>query len=110
MQFTVRVPAGVVNTVAWNSAASDADYNGTALLPAEPPKVGLTVPAPTLSTTASASDVLPGQSVSDALDVGNTGGASGTLTWTLLGPLTPAADGTCDGLDWSNAATFAGAR
>ena len=110
--FTVRVPAGYVNTVAWNSAASDADYNGTALLPAEPPKVGLTAPAPpvtpTVSTTASAAEVLPGQSFSDAIVVGNTGGAGGTLAWTLLGPVTPAADGTCDGLDWSNAPTFAG--
>ncbi len=111
VSFTVRVPAGYVNTVAWNSAASDADYNGTALLPAEPPKVGLTALAPpvtpTVSTTASAAEVLPGQSFSDAIVVGNTGGADGTLAWTLLGPVTPAADGTCDGLDWSNAPTFA---
>ncbi len=46
VQFTVRVPAGYVNTVAWNSAASDADYNGTALLPAEPPRWASPLPPP----------------------------------------------------------------
>ena len=59
VNFTVQAPVGYVNTVAWNSAASDASYNGTPLLPAEPPKVGLTAAAPavtpTLSTTASTS-------------------------------------------------------
>ena len=109
--FTVGIPAGFVNTVAWNSAASDAWFNGTPLLPAEPPKVGLAPAAapvtPTLSTTTSAHDVRPGQSFSDAIVVGNTGGARATLGWTLLGPVTPAADGTCNGLDWSHAATAA---
>jgi uncharacterized repeat protein (TIGR01451 family) len=105
----VAVPAGYVNTVAWNSAASDADYNGSPLLPAEPPKVGLTAPAapvtPTVSTSASATDVQPGDSFGDAVVVGHTGGASGTLGWSLLGPLTPAPDGTCRGLDWASAPT-----
>jgi uncharacterized repeat protein (TIGR01451 family) len=109
--FTVRLPSGYVNTVAWNSAASDADYNGAALLAAEPPKVGLTAPAapvtPTLSTAASPADAQPGQAFSDAVTVGNTGGASGTVAWSLLGPVTPAADGTCNGRDWSAAATVA---
>jgi uncharacterized repeat protein (TIGR01451 family) len=105
--FTVGVPAGFVNAVAWNSAASDASFNGSALLQAEPPRVGLTPVAahvtPTLSTTTSAPDVTPGQSFGDAIVVGNTGGVSGTLDWTLFGPVTPAADGTCNGLDWSPA-------
>ena len=109
VNFTVQVPAGYVNTVAWNSAASDASYNGTPLLPAEPPKVGLTAPAPpvtpTLSTTASTSDVAPGSSFSDSILVGNTGGASGTLDWKLVGPVAPTSGGTCSGLDWSSAAT-----
>lgn len=109
--FTVAVPAGFVNTVAWNSAASDASFNGRALLPAEPPKVGLTAPGPaarpTLSTTASAPDATPGQSVTDAVTIANTGGASGTVSWSLLGPVAPATDGTCTGLDWSGARTAA---
>ena len=107
--FTIRVPAGHINEVAWNSAASDADYNGAALLAAEPPRVGLTAApvTPTLSTIASVTNVQAGHSFSDAIVVGNTGGASGTLTWTLLGPVTPAADGTCDNLDWAHAATVA---
>lgn len=109
VNFTVQVPVGYVNTVAWNSAASDASYNGTPLLPAEPPKVGLTAAAPavtpTLSTTASTSDIAPGGSFTDAILVGNTGGASGTLDWTLVGPVAPTSGGTCSGLDWSSAAT-----
>ncbi len=109
VNFTVQVPAGYVNTVAWNSAASDASYNGTPLLPAEPPKVGLTAAAPpvtpTLSTTTSASDLAPGDSFSDSILVGNTGGASGTLDWKLVGPVAPTSGGTCAGLDWSSAAT-----
>ena len=109
VNFTVQVPAGYVNTVAWNSAASDASYNGTPLLPAEPPKVGLTAAAPpvtpTLSTTASSSDVAPGGSFTDSILVGNTGGASGTLDWKLIGPVAPTSVGTCAGLDWSSAAT-----
>jgi uncharacterized repeat protein (TIGR01451 family) len=42
---------------------------------------------------------------SNTVAVANTGGADGTLGWTLLGPLAPAADGTCSGLNWSNAPT-----
>ena len=114
VNLTVQVPAGYVNTVAWNTAASDASYNGTPLLPAEPPKVGLTAVAPpltpTLSTTASSDDVTPGDSFSDSILVGNTGGANGTLGWKLLGPIAPTAGGTCAGLDWSSAATPTAAR
>jgi len=107
--FDVGVPSAFVNTIAWNSAASDADYNGSALLPAEPPKVGLEAQAapltPTLTTAVSAADLLPGGSVSDAVTVANTGGAGGTLDWTLLGPLSPGAGRSCAGLDWTGAAT-----
>jgi uncharacterized repeat protein (TIGR01451 family) len=107
--YAANVPAGQVNTVAWNSAASDASYNGAALLPAEPPVVGLTASAPpvtpTLSTTASSTQVQPGGSISDSVLVGNTGGATGTLDWKLVGPLTPTSSGSCSGLDWSSAAT-----
>ena len=59
MSFTVAVPGGDVNQVAWNSAATNAtDVSNPANvpLPAEPPKVGLTAPSgtgPVLSSTAS---------------------------------------------------------
>jgi uncharacterized repeat protein (TIGR01451 family) len=43
--FAVQIPLTALNLVAWNSAASAADFNGNALLPAEPPKVGLTAHA-----------------------------------------------------------------
>jgi uncharacterized repeat protein (TIGR01451 family) len=109
VQVAFDVPDGYVNTVAWNSAASDASFQGTPLLPAEPPKVGITAPAPpvtpTVDTTASSAELAPGGSVTDTVTVGNTGGASGTLDWSLVGPVPAAADGTCDGLDWSGAAT-----
>ena len=35
----------------------------------------------------------------------NTGGAAGTLDWTLLGPLAAGAGRSCAGLDWAGAAT-----
>ena len=109
VNFTVQVPVGYVNTVAWNSAASDASYNGTPLLPAEPPKVG---PHGYRATA----DADPGDgrhdhrrasrcSFGDSVSVGNTGGASGTLDWSLLGPPAPGAGRNCAGLDWSSAPT-----
>ena len=103
------MPPQFVNVVAWNSAAADANVasSGAALLPAEGPKVGLTAPAPpllpTVATTASASSVSPGDAFSDAINVGNTGGASGSLGWQLVGPVAPDANGTCDNAIWSGA-------
>jgi uncharacterized repeat protein (TIGR01451 family) len=58
-----------------------------------------------LTTTTSASDVVLGDSFSDSIVVSNTGGASGSLDWKLVGPATPTSGGTCTGLDWSSAAT-----
>ncbi len=112
VSFRVNVPPQFVNVVAWNSAAADANVasSGAALLPAEGPKVGLTAPAspllPTLATTASTPSVNPGDSFSDAIVVGNTGGASGTLDWQLVGPVAPDANGSCDDADWTGAATL----
>lgn len=108
VQFGVRVPPDTVNTVAWNTAAAGANQtNGAALLPAEPPKVGLTAPAPprtpTVTTAVSADAVTPGDPFSDTIVVGNTGSGSGEIAWELHGPVTPAPDGTCDGVDWSGA-------
>jgi uncharacterized repeat protein (TIGR01451 family) len=109
--FTVNVPPQFVNIVAWNSAAADANVasSGSPLLPAEGPKVGITAPAsplaPTVATNASAASVTPGDAFHDSVDVGNTGGASGTLDWRLVGPVAPDSGGTCDNADWSGAPT-----
>ena len=104
---------GALRETGWSNYSLFVDkanaVTGRPLLPAEPPKVGLTAPAPpltpTLSSTSSAPDVQPGDAFSDAIVVGNTGGASGTVDWSLVGPVAPAADGTCAGLDWSGAGT-----
>jgi uncharacterized repeat protein (TIGR01451 family) len=111
VSFSVNVPPQFVNVVAWNSAAADANVtsSGAPLLPAEGPKVGLTAPAspllPTVATSASAPSVNPGDPFSDAVDVANTGGASGTLGWQLVGPVAPDSNGGCDNADWTGAAT-----
>jgi uncharacterized repeat protein (TIGR01451 family) len=106
--FRLRVPVGYVNIVAWNSAASVASFNGSPLLPAEPPKVGITAPTapvtPTLSTQVSADAVTPGDAFRDVVALRNTGGASGTIDWQLVGPKPIDSDGTCDAVDWTGAA------
>jgi uncharacterized repeat protein (TIGR01451 family) len=111
VSFQVNVPPQFVNVVAWNSAAADANVasSGAALLPAEGPKVGLTAPAspllPTVATSTSPASVSPGDPFSDAVAVANTGGASGTLGWQLVGPVAPDSNGSCDNADWTGAAT-----
>jgi uncharacterized repeat protein (TIGR01451 family) len=59
----------------------------------------------TLATRASAARMLPGDKVSDEITLGGTGTnpGSGTISWRLLGPIAPAADGTCTALNWSGA-------
>lgn len=108
LKFGVRVPVGYVNVVAWNSAASDAKFNGNWMLPAEPPKVGIRAPAPlvtpTLSTEVSKAKVVSGTAVSDTITLDGTKGASGDLDWKLVGPK-PAVNGSCAAVDWSGAAT-----
>jgi uncharacterized repeat protein (TIGR01451 family) len=112
VSFTVTVPSGDVNNVAWNSAAtnaSDVSNPGTVPLPAEPPKVGLTAPTgPTLSTTTSTASLTAYSTtqVNDSVTVLGTGGNSGTLDWSLLGPVSTVA-GSCAGADWTGAATVA---
>ena len=62
---------------------------------------------PAIATQASSASVLPGAAVTDAITVTGTEGFAGSLTWRLAGPVAPAADGSCVGLDWSTAATVA---
>jgi uncharacterized repeat protein (TIGR01451 family) len=111
LTFTVRLPPGEVNTVAWNSAATRADSGGESLLPAEPPKVGITAEAqpvtPTLRTAVSAAEVAPGTAFHDALQIAGTGSYAGELEWKLLGPVEANGADTCEGVDWSDAAVLA---
>jgi hypothetical protein len=112
VSFTVTVPSGDVNEVAWNSAAtnaSDVSNPGTVPLPAEPPKVGLTAPTgPSLSTTTSTASLTAYSTtaINDSVTVLGTGGNSGTLAWSLVGPASTVAGG-CTGADWTGAATVA---
>jgi len=111
VSFQVTMPTNPAdaNLVAWNSAATDASdlsNPATSLLPAEPPKVGLTAPTggPAM-TTASSGPSFTAYSTTpiyDTVTIVGTGGNSGTLDWSLVGPIPPVA-GSCDGLDWTGA-------
>jgi hypothetical protein len=104
VSVTVDVPPGVVNQVAWNSAATnavDVSDPGNSLLATEPPKVGLVSPSsPSLVTQTSAMAVPAYDDLSDQVVITGTGGAPGTLAWTLLGPVAPVA-GSCSAIDWT---------
>ena len=95
----VALPVGVVNTVAWNSAATNAQDQSnpqTTTLAAEPPKVGLVAPSsPDLVTATQTPVALAHASASDTVTITGTGGAPGTLTWHLVGPVPPT-DNSCD--------------
>ncbi|HVV90689.1 MAG TPA: DUF11 domain-containing protein [Solirubrobacterales bacterium] len=111
VEIKVRLPYGDVNDIAWNSAAINAQEagSGKALKAAEPPKVGITAPAPlvtpTVSTAVSSASILPGKPVHDTITVENTDERTGTVKWKLLGPVAPAGDGSCTGVDWGTAPT-----
>ncbi len=110
VNFTVDVPPGIVNQVAWNSAATNAVDVTTPSnhpLPAEPPKVGLTAPStPTLVTVTSAPTTASFSSLSDKVEITGTGGDPGTLAWQLLGPVAPVG-GSCASVSWTGAPTAA---
>lgn len=106
VSVNVAVPVGVVNKIAWNSAATnaqDASNPSTITLPAEPPKVGLVAPAtPTLATSTSDATVPPHTGISDSVTVTGTGGNPGSVAWQLVGPVAPVS-GACTKVDWSGA-------
>jgi hypothetical protein len=110
VSVTVDVPPGVVNQVAWNSAATNAtDVTNPqdVPVPAEPLKVGLVAPStPTIVTKTSAATASSFSSLSDQVSITGTGGDAGTLAWKLLGPVAPAG-GSCAGLSWTGAPTAA---
>lgn len=107
VSLTVTLPAGAVNQVAWNSAATnaaDVTDPSTVPLPAEPPKVGLTASiTPTMTSQSSAQATNPNQQVTDLVTIANTGDNSGSLDWSLVGPVAPT-NGSCSGVSWTGAA------
>lgn len=107
VRFQIRLPDGEVNTIAWNSTAGTADFNGSMLLPAEPPKVGITAPAdpvvPTLSTQVSSDDLSPGDELTDTVTIGNADDINVTVDWTLYGPVAAGDAIDCDAINWAGA-------
>jgi hypothetical protein len=113
VSFTVTVPNGDVNEVAWNSAATDAtDVSEPSVvpLPAEPPKVGLTAVSgsPSLTTTTSTASVqaYSTTAINDTVTILGTAETSGTLAWSLVGPVASVSS-SCTAVSWTGAATVA---
>jgi hypothetical protein len=110
VSISIALPAGVINKIAWNSAAtnaSDVSDPTTVPQPAEPPKVGIVASnTPTLSSQTSLAASQPNVDLSDAVTIAGTGGQPGTLTWNLVGPVAPVA-GKCDAVTWTGAAVLA---
>lgn len=102
-------PTASTELTAHGCYAYEAEVKGTGF-------VGVTSPAgtagelvqvhpagPGLATTVSSASVLPETEVTDSVEVTGTEGFGGTVTWKLLGPVTPQG-GACEGVDWSGAA------
>jgi len=110
VSFRVRVPSTDINAIAWNSAATnatDVSNPSNIPLPAEPPKVGIIAPVdPVISTVSSHEEISAYEPLSDQVSIAGTGGGSGTLDWTLHGPIDPV-DNACDGLNWTGAPVHA---
>ena len=110
VSFRVRVPSTDINAIAWNSAATnatDVTNPSNIPLPAEPPKVGIIAPVdPIISTVSSHEETVAYEQLSDQVNIAGTGGGSGTLDWTLLGPIDPV-DNACNDLNWSGAPVHA---
>jgi len=107
VRFEVTLPVGEVNTIAWNSTAASAQAGSSYLLPAEPPKVGITAEVepvtPTLATQVSSDDLNPGESITDRITIGDADAVNGSLEWVLYGPIDVDTATDCDGVDWSEA-------
>lgn len=61
---------------------------------------------PTLTTVASIVDNGTGMSAMDTIVVTGTYGKSGIISGKILGPVDPVTEGTCSGIDWTNARVF----
>jgi uncharacterized repeat protein (TIGR01451 family) len=87
------------------SLAPTADSTGAGSADGVSNETVLLLPPPTITTTASSTQAHPYVSLSDSVAVTGTFGQSGTLDWSMVGPVTPASDGTCNGVSWSGAPT-----
>ncbi len=107
VRFKVTLPTGEVNTIAWNSTAGTANAGNNTLLPAEPPKVGITAPMdpvePTLSTEVTSADLNPGDSIRDTIEIGNADDINGELEWGLFGPVDAGGATDCESVNWGDA-------
>ncbi len=88
IEYDVTYPAGVTpGTVAWNNFAYAATRTdtGTAILPAEPPKVGLAIPQVDLALTKAVAPatVLVGQPVTYTVTIDHQGSVSPSGVYTL---------------------------
>ena len=88
--FTETLPATTDTDAVTSLASADNEYVEVA-------------PTPVITSQTSAASTNPLTSVSDSVTISGTDGEAGTLTWSLIGPVAPAGDGTCDGADWSAA-------
>lgn len=81
-------------------------FSGPVSHPAgETNEVFLVRPA-TIVTAASSVRIAPGAEITDRVDLTGTGGGTGTLEWSIVGPIPANGQGTCENLDWSGAQTF----
>jgi hypothetical protein len=110
VSISIALPAGVINQIAWNSAATNAsDVSDPSAIPqpAEPPKVGIVASnTPTLTSQTSLPTSNPNVDLSDAVTISGTGGQPGTVDWSLVGPVAPVA-GSCAAASWSGAPSYA---
>ncbi len=92
--YTASLPAGTDRLAATSAAGIPAE---TAIL----------LDPPTVVTATSSALLHPHASVTDSVTLSGTDGLAGTVAWALVGPVAPAADGTCTGVSWAGAATAA---
>ena len=58
------------------------------------------------NSTPTIATQIAGDGYSDTVTIGNTGGASGTLTWKLYGPVAPGSGGSCTAANWTGAPVY----
>jgi LPXTG-motif cell wall-anchored protein len=86
------------------SLAATVDSLAATSAPGLAAETALMLPPPTVVTAVAAAVVYPYSPVSDTVSVTGTDGQSGVVSWSLVGPVAAAGDGTCNGI------SFAGAR
>ncbi len=64
-------------------------------------------PVPVIASQTSIAQLFPHGPVSDSVTITGTNGVSGTLTWSLVGPVAPIS-GSCTGVNWTGATALPG--